>query len=419
MRAVLTHEKTKRSKAAETFSLRFFVCFVLFFASSWLPLGAQAPASENVTLAPIQCWTRTDRNAVRVGETFTLVLTCGVVETQSTTVVPDQSRLDPGALQVPPFEVVSGTQAPDLRTRTHRYFQYEYQLRFIGEQIGADIDVPGPTINYRVQTRVQGSDAIESRDRQYNLPAQRMRIASLVPLSANDIHDDLPETFREIEDRRFQANLLRIVSWVLFGVGAVVVIWALAGLVKRPKTSGAVRQRLVPESAVLRAAQRELDQVRRQRQADGWTPDLAARALSAVRLAASYAAGRTVPQTPASRSVRLQPDDGRSGRLQPALHPGQLRVTHFFPRPRTVVVSGAGTGMLVPDRYTDLRDALEKLSAAVYGRPGAVSESDLDEALDQGSRGIRDVGRRYTPWARAARSVKQSAMGVRDRAWAR
>jgi hypothetical protein len=414
MRTVLNHEGTKRSKGSKVFSPGFFVFFVLFFVSSWLNVWAQAPATENVTVAPIQCWTRTDKNAVRVGETFTLVLTCAVVETQSTTVVPDQSRLDPGALQVPPFEVVSGTQAPDLRTRTHRYFQYEYQLRFIGEQIGADIDVPGPTINYRVQSRVQGSDAIESRDRQYNLPAQRMRIASLVPLSANDIHDDLPETFRQIEDRRFQASLLRIISWVLFAVAGVVVIWALAALVKRPKTAGAVRQRLVPESAVLRAARRELEQVRRERQASGWTPELAARALAALRLAASYAAGRTVPQRPLIAAD------------MPA--PGQLRVTTYFPRMRTIVVSGAGTSANVQMEHAEaslqarlhpLRDALDTFSAAAYGRPGAASDSDLDEALDQGARGIGEVGRRYTPWARAMRSLKQSAMGARDRAWAR
>ena len=125
-----------------------------------------ASATENVTLAPIECWTRTSSNSVHVGEMFNLVLTCAVVETQSTTVVPDQSRLDPGALQVPPFEVVGGRQAEDLLTRTHRYFQYEYDLRFVGEQIGADLELPGPTINYRVQSRVQGDTAIEGSDRQ-------------------------------------------------------------------------------------------------------------------------------------------------------------------------------------------------------------------------------------------------------------
>jgi hypothetical protein len=81
-----------------------------------------ATPGEAVTLEPIECWSRTSTGAVRVGELFTLVMTCSVVETASTTVVPDQSRLDPGVLQIPPFEVVSGTQASDLRTATRRFF---------------------------------------------------------------------------------------------------------------------------------------------------------------------------------------------------------------------------------------------------------------------------------------------------------
>ena len=38
----------------------------------------QAAPTENVTLAPIQCWSRPSSNSVRVGEVFTLVLTCAV-----------------------------------------------------------------------------------------------------------------------------------------------------------------------------------------------------------------------------------------------------------------------------------------------------------------------------------------------------
>ncbi len=376
---------------------------------------AQQPATtENVTLAPIQCWSRPSTSSVRVGEIFTLVLTCAVVETQSTTVVPDQSRLDPGALQAPPFEVVSGTQADDMRTRTHRYFQYEYQLRFVGEQIGADVDVPGPTINYRVQSRVQGDSAIESRDRQYILPSARVRIVSMVPATANDIQDPLPESFRAMEDRRFRASLLRIVSWVLFGVGAVMLLWALAAVIRRPKTAAAAGPRQVPEAAVLGAALRELAHVKRQRQADGWTSDLAARALTPLRIAAAYATGRTVAQMPATRTA--------------AATEGQLRIMTSFPR-RTTLVSGAGlqtgpprrdvqTGSVHSDGVDDLTAAIATLTAAAYGR-GAADESGLDEALEQGERGLRRVARQYTVLARAARAARRSVSGVRDRAWAR
>ncbi len=320
---------------------------------------------------------------------------------------------------MPPFEVVSGTQAADLRTRTHRLFQYDYVLRYLGEQIGADIALPGPTITYRVQSRVQGDAAVESRDRQYVLPSTRMRVASLVPVMANDIHDAPPATFRAIEDRRFRASVLRIVSWVLFGVGGVMVVWALAALVRRPREAGGAARRVAPEAAVLRAASRELEQVRRQRQVEGWTGDLAARALAALRLAGAYALGRAVAQTPAAAGV------------SPAT--GQLRVPSLLPGRRDMIVSGSATaeavaqelqraeraGTPVDERLVDLQAALARFATAAYGRPGVASDSDLDEALERGTRAVRHVARRYTWPARAARAARESATGVRDRAWAR
>ena len=402
------------------FVLSLAPCALSLAPCALSPASAQPPPApaENVTLAPIECWTRASTNAVRVGERFDLVLTCAVVDTQSTTVVPDQSRLDPGVLQLSPFEVVGGTQAPDLRTRTHRLFQYDYAMRYMGEQIGADLQIPGPTINYRVQSRVQGEAAVESRDRQYILPATRMRIASLVPAAANDIQDPMPGTFRSIEDRRFLARLLRIVSWVLFAIGGVIAAWALVAAIRRPRQATSRERERVPEAAVLRAAARELEQVRRERQRDGWTSDRAARALAALRLVASYALGKPAAQAPAA--------GGAPGA-------GQLRVASLVPRRRSMLVSGSATaeavsqemrraesaGTPVPEHLVDLQLALGRFAAAAYGREGVASESDLDEALERGARALRQVARRYTWPARAVRVARQSAMEVRDRAWAR
>ena len=52
-------------------------------------------AGLNIEADPIRCWWRTSTSAVRVGEPFRLVLTCAIVDNESTTVVPDQSRLEP------------------------------------------------------------------------------------------------------------------------------------------------------------------------------------------------------------------------------------------------------------------------------------------------------------------------------------
>ena len=67
--------------------------------------GRSPPGTVNVDADPIRCWWRTSANAVRVGEPFSLILTCAIVENETTTVVPDLSRLDPAAMQLPPFEV--------------------------------------------------------------------------------------------------------------------------------------------------------------------------------------------------------------------------------------------------------------------------------------------------------------------------
>src|SRR5579862_7809790 len=93
-----------------------------------LPLSAHAQTAQppgtpdRMVVQPIECWWRTTSNAVRVGELFDVILTCAVINTSSTTVVPDQSRLDPAVLQLPPFEVTGGSQSTDLTTPSRRFF---------------------------------------------------------------------------------------------------------------------------------------------------------------------------------------------------------------------------------------------------------------------------------------------------------
>src|SRR5262245_50876087 len=90
-------------------------------------IGAGSAAGQNVETDPLQCWWRTSAGAVRVGETFTVVLTCAVLETDAATVVVDQSKLEPSVVQFAPFEVQGGSHAADLNTDLRRFFQYEYR----------------------------------------------------------------------------------------------------------------------------------------------------------------------------------------------------------------------------------------------------------------------------------------------------
>ena len=101
------------------------------------------PRPGEIETAPIRCWWKTDRTSIRVGERFVLTLTCSVIETRTVTVVPTLTQLDPGALQIPPFEVVGGSRRDDVVSAPWRYIQYEYTVRFLGEgYFGQDVTIP-------------------------------------------------------------------------------------------------------------------------------------------------------------------------------------------------------------------------------------------------------------------------------------
>ncbi len=90
-----------------------------------VPTGV-APRAGQVVEAPIRCWWKTDRTAVRVGERFAVVLTCASIETGPTTVVPNVSQMEGGAIQLAPFEVVGSTRRADVVVTPWRYVQFEY-----------------------------------------------------------------------------------------------------------------------------------------------------------------------------------------------------------------------------------------------------------------------------------------------------
>jgi hypothetical protein len=369
--------------------------------------GAQStPPVQNVEVDPIRCFWRTSTDAVRVGEPLTLTLTCSVLDTAATTVVPDQSRLDPGVLQLPPFEVRSGTQAPDLHTASRRYFQYAYELRYVGEEAGRDLQLPALTLSYHVQSRVQqDAAAVEGRDRQYILPAHTVRILSIVPAATRDIRDVAPVTLADIDGRRFRASVLRVTAIALYAIAAVVAAWALLAATRRRRAATGRAPAQLSDSAVLAEVVRELAAVRQDRAANAWTSELAARGLSALRIAAAYAAGTPVVQTPLR------------GGTQPL--PGQLRIASGLVRRTTRLVSASATAVtftgslrrsddaVFNPHADDLTRALHTLSAGVYGREGVQRDDDLDDALATAERtaaAVRRAHRWPATWLRALRT---------------
>ena len=145
--------------------------------------GRRAPGRGRDDVEPLQCWWRTSVSAIRVGEPFTLVLTCAALQTDALTAVVDRARLDPRAIELPPFEVMGGVPAPDLPSGDRVFFQYQYTLRFINEAFfNEDVPLPALSVAYRIQSRVAGQDAsTQGMERRFALPHQMVRIASLVP----------------------------------------------------------------------------------------------------------------------------------------------------------------------------------------------------------------------------------------------
>ena len=147
---------------------------------------------------------------------------------------------------------------------------------------------------------------------------------------------------------------------------------------------------------------RELDEVQRAGRG-GWTPELAGRALAALRIAGTYAVGKTVGQRPA------KPDETPVE--------GELVVTGAFGRGRAFV-SGAVTTETasVASAPPGLADALKTLTAARYGRSDNVG--DVDDAIATAIRVTRQQQSAHSLPAEWGRNFSKSVVDLRRKVWA-
>jgi hypothetical protein len=399
-------------------------------AALLLLAAAGTASAQDVQTDPLQCWWRTSAGAVRVGEPVTVVLTCAVLETDAATVVVDQSRLEPSVVQFAPFEVLGGAHGADLRTDQRRFFQYEYRLRLIAENMfGKDAALPETKISYRVQSKVGKNTAIQGRDQTYLMPAQSIRVVSLVPADAADIRDTPVETFGDLDQRSFRANLFTVVGSTLFVLAGLLTLLAAVRLYRRYRTPATATERPITDAAILRGVGRELAAVRRDRaNGAGWTPELAARALAALRVAATYAVGRRVGYAKLGRQSALAaPPAG--------LTDGTLVMRNGLFMGKPIAVSGAITGQNVARELArgsangnarrsvmleSLAQALTTLTTAGYGRDGTLDEAALDEALSTAA-AVRKRMRIEQTWIMKKIAMRRGgdAAPVDTRVWSR
>jgi hypothetical protein len=369
------------------------------------PLAAHAqpagPRPGEVETAPIKCWWKTDRTSIRVGERFALTLTCAVIETRSVTVVPTLTQIDPGALQIPPFEVVGGSKHDDVLAPPWRYIQYDYKVRFLGEGFfGQDVVIPPLTVTYAI--KAASGNGAEGRDLSYILPAMPLRVMSLVPKDNADIRDASSETFGDVETRRFQSRTAYLVATILFAAAAALVLIGAARVFgrSRARTPGAVRT--MRPVFVLGGVVRSLNALRADVARDGWTPALARRAAALLRVAGAVGLGRPVAQAPADRSASER--DG-----QVILRRGIVRRRRFAvsaaTTPRTIdhaLSNGQRPAPATRAALERIGDSLQTFGAAGYGRGPELDLVTLNAALEQGTEAVKRLRARALIPMRAA-----------------
>ena len=392
-----------------------------------LSFGAQV-AGQSVEAEPMRCWWRTSAGAVRVGELFSVVLTCSVIQTEALTVVPSQAELDPSAMQLTPFEVMGGAHGTDLITSDHRFFQYEYQARLINEEtFGKDVKLPELKITYKVRSHTEG-DAIEGRDQTYVLPPISVRVLSLVPADASDIRDSSLETFGSIDRRLSRANVLRVIGGVLIGFAALAALVAIARVVRsRSGSRSRTAPSLVSDASILREIGRELSDIQRARGDGQWTPGLAARVLTALRIISAYALGVTT--TP------LAAVPGAPGASDLSGFEGHLNVRGRGLRGAKVTLPAWVTSNVITqelqrppgsptlqhaDALEGLKGVLGRLTSAQFGRENALDNQLLDDALAMAFAVLRTLKVENVWVMKKFRALRRSkVVDTANRAWSR
>jgi len=202
-----------------------------------------------------------------------------------------------------------------------------------------------------------------------------------------------------------RATLLRAVAGILFGVAGLVLLVSLVrGVQQRRSATARARTHLLSDATILRGVGRELRSVRQQARG-GWDPPLAARALAALRVTASYATGQPVAQ----RTFNGAGTDA-----------GNLVFDRRFGFRESVIVSGAATANDVALKSNhgvaeDLRTALSRLTAARYGRKAAIDDAELNDAIESGIRATGRVAAEHTWMAETARAARRLVPGRRKR----
>jgi len=355
-------------------------------AKAAAPAPKLAPRAGQVESDPIRCWWKTDRTSVRVGESFALALTCGVIETGPIAVIPALTQLEGGAIQLTPFEVVSATRRADVVLPPWRYVQFEYVVRLLNDGFfGQDVNIPAVTVTYNLKSA--GAEST-GRDQSYVLPALPMRILSLVPKAATDIRDASSLTFAEVESRRYYSTAARVASIIALVFAAVFAVLAILRFTQRFRVRTPASARPVPAASLLAGCAASLRDVQRDARSSGGAPALARRAMPAMRIAGASALGRPIAQQRVGSNVASRAGQVivRTGTLGTGRAVLSAATTPF--NITGALENGHAPGARGRAALTRIGSALQAFGNAAYGRQngdgidGAALDRALEDALD-------------------------------------
>ena len=299
------------------------------------PKAPQAPKAfqqtrqpGDVEVDPIACWWKTDRSAVIVGERFTVVLTCGIIETDKIKAVPDFNQLEPTTVGLQPFEVVKGVRHEDIQdaavalhpVRVHGAAHRRRAVRERPRPAGGEDHVPHPVVDRRRLDRTRpGVPAAGAADAR--------QVARAEEGGRHPRHGAGP---RSPTSKR-GAFARPASSWPPPSLSASPWCWSAwrscassaATACARRRPSGRCRSASCSAAACAQAGRVKADA------AGGWTPELAGRALTVLRIAGAVALDRPVAQPIVD--------------AHDAAHEGQLALRKGIFRPRRSLVSTSTT----------------------------------------------------------------------------
>jgi len=336
---------------------------------------------EQVEHDALQCWRRVEKNTVHVGERFGMTITCAVVETAEAKTVPDFGWFEPETLAVSPFEILTGDRYRDVLRGARRFFQYHYILRIIGEDyFGRDVELPAVELKYRIARALDSELLVEGRELTYILPAESVRVLTLVPESVTDIRELPGETFGDTEGRLFRANVSAIVAVVCGFLSLVMLLAAAVHLWKQWRTTSDVGEIEISRWRFLRAILDEMRHVQHASQSSGWTPALVSRTLVSMRVGGAIAVEQSMTCVPASDSGS-QHESGTRLYVPPPLFGRIGRFVSSSVTGRTLERALPGMKSNRPNEVVfveSIRDGLERFTTERYGSATGHIADSLD-----------------------------------------